>query len=90
MGRSRVPFGSPEGEGESSCSGRTRGARARAAPLSCPTGLRPAPVAVPTGQGRVGARLCPQAGEQRALRLFLRSFCSCWALKELWVSALLG
>ncbi|KAM9608905.1 uncharacterized protein ACIBXB_001065 isoform 1-T1 [Morphnus guianensis] len=90
MARSCIPFGSPGGEGESSCSGRTRGARARAAPLSCPTGLRPAPVSFPTGQGCAGARLCPRAGGQRGLTLLLPSFCSSRALKELWVGTLLG
>lgn len=49
-----------------------------------------ASVAVPTGQGCAGPHLCPQAGEQRALRLFLLSLCSSRALKELWVSALRG
>ena len=74
--------------GESQCHVPRQG---WAAPLSCPpTGLPPAAVPGPTGQGCAGARLCPQAGQQRALRLFLLSFCSSRALKELWVSALLG
>ena len=41
-----------------------------AAPLSCPTRLHLASVAVPTGQGCAGAHLCPQTAEQWGLRLF--------------------
>ncbi len=83
-------FWSPEGKAESSSSGRTEGARAWAAPLSCPTGLRPAPVSFPAGQGCEGTCLCLRAGGQRDLTLFLLSFCSSRTLKELWVCTLLG
>ena len=81
---------SPAGPQKGRPKGGREGARAWAAPLSCPPGLRPAPVSFPTGQGCAGARLCPRAGGQRGLTLFLLSFCSSRALKELWVGTLLG
>lgn len=63
---------------------------ARVAPLSCPTmGLCPAPVSFPTGQGCAGTSVLG-LGEQQGLALVLLSFCSSWALKELWVGALQG
>ena len=88
--RPLVPLWWPEGKGERRWCGRREGGRAWAAPVSCPRGLRPAPVSFPTGQGCAGARLCPGAGGQRDLTLLLLSFCSSQALKELWVGALLG
>ncbi|XP_075605816.1 uncharacterized protein LOC142601155 isoform X3 [Balearica regulorum gibbericeps] len=51
----------------------------------------PSSVSLPTGQGCAGARLCPRAGGQRGLTLFLLlSVCSSRALKELWLDTLLG
>ena len=77
-----LTFWSPAGKGKSSCSGRREGARAWAAPLSCPTGLRPAPASFPTGQGCAGACLCPRAGGSGAWRWF----CSLSAAPGRWRS----
>ncbi|XP_054676804.1 uncharacterized protein LOC129204604 [Grus americana] len=54
-------------------------------------GASSCPVSLPMGQGCAGARLCPRAGGQRGLTLFLLlSVCSSRALKELWLGTLLG